>query len=71
MRIAYVDLEVDEQTKKIGDIDVICGETRLHTAKVNEKCAIYSVFKDKKSLINNIYCVYSYRDGSLISVLIG
>lgn len=43
MRIAYVDLEVDEQTKKIGDIDVVCGEIRLHTAKVNEKCAIYSV----------------------------
>ena len=34
MRIAYVDLEVNEQTKKIGDIGVLCGETCLHTAKV-------------------------------------
>ena len=80
MRIAYVDLEVNEQTKKIGDIGVLCGETRLHTAKVFDAvqiiqaadfiCGHYFLYHDFHYLQEDLAQVHRYQEHIIDTLLL-
>lgn len=79
MCIAYVDLEVNEQTKKIGDIGVMYGETRLHTAKVSDAvqsiqaadfiCGHHFLYHDFHYLQEDLAHVHRYQEHIILLIL--